>query len=285
MARKLLLDTLPEDALTVLQRVVEGEDKLKFFLSNIWDHLTCYIRGRAHYVTEEKAIFEFDEDLRNLLQGLGSRVDLSQYSPIPLTDDLYHMNLVGACRESGVEILHGYVDGASIDQFGRAKKVERHVLRLIYNGVTLDIAEEESSFHVLFFDGRKELSAIGKLRILSRFIKLLLRSVETVSGTAATTNRGIAKMIKADWRFVLQDSVYDFQLSRLERFFLSAGAVSVKIIKGEKRPLVVFFNERKAEELVQEMRQTYPDSPSPYHYTTKHGIYSKGFLSRLRHGL
>jgi len=288
VARILLSSTLPDDALAVLLNVVGHEESnLRTFLSNISDYFWNHLVNRGPFKTEEMAIKDFDSKLRDLLKDLGSRVDISNFDPERLTDPSYHNNLLGACASEGVILEHRFVEGVQVDSIGRATTVLKHVLRLQFEDIYIDVAEESESFHILYLEARAGYSATRKLQALSKLVKLLLRTVSSVSGTVADSNVGITRMEgnSGSWRFKAEPSPFNFQISRLEKLFMMAGAATTKILQDETKPRVVFFSEDKAEELVVEYKKLFPEGPNPYFFASKYGIYSEDFLERLKHVL
>jgi hypothetical protein len=182
---------------------------------------------------------------------------------------------------------HRFVEGVQVDTIGRAATVLRHVLRLKFDDIYIDVAEEPESFHILYLEARAGTCATRKLRTLSKLVKLLLRTVSAVSGTVAQSNVGITRMEgnSGSWRFIPEPSPFNYPISRLEKLFLMAGAASAKVLEDETKPRVIFFSEDKAQKLVLESKKLYPESPNPYLFASKYGIYSEDFLKRLKHGL
>lgn len=225
---------------------------------------------------------EFIYELREFLLGVGPRIDLTTFYPQPLTDPNIHDDLAGACRAMGISADHGYCDGVSIDAFGKARAENRHVLRLKKGEILMDVmASGPATFHVVRYLANSKASAILKMKTFSTMISLLFRTSKEISGSAASVNDNSVFMEQGDWRFKEQKSVWGFPISRLERFWLRAGAVTNRFI-AEEKPRLLLFGEGAAMDFLKQFRQEQPDGPSPFFYASRHGIYSSETLQNLQ---
>jgi len=293
-ADKLLKETLPDDARRILRSslIFSGEadtdlELLADLETNMARYATSFRSPSGDLMPVIPSDFirrcnEFDSSLRKYLWGVGSRVDLTGFSPQPLTDPKIHCDLAGACAEAGIIAEEAYCDAVVTDESGRARASKNHILRLKKGEMFLDVTDAEDSAHVIRFEAVcPKTSAVTKMRTFSRMLALLHRTMPSVTGTPATMNDNSVRMDHAEWRFDKENSPWGFEISRLERFWLRAGAVTNRLFgNGNKR--LALLREDRAIEFLETYRQTHPDGASPFALASRHGIYTKEILLRLR---
>lgn len=294
-ARSLLAQTLPRDARRILLNCFEyaGEDRENVaFIRNVESAMERFASefcspggswqptdGFAYMLRAEL----FDSRLRGFLHAIGGRLDMSGFTPRPLEDPAFHQDLAGACKQAGFDLQHDFCDSVRIDASGRARADSGHIVRLRAGDMFMDAEASEDSFHVVRFiaDNSKQ-AAFGKLRTFAAMVRLLHRTAPVLTAKAASVNDRSVFMAKGgEWRFKTEESVWGFSISRLERFWLRAGAVPERILGGDSRVLAL-FREDRALEFAKEFRREKPDSASPFFYASRQGIYKAETLALLR---
>jgi len=229
---------------------------------------------------------EFDRMLRDMLLEIGSRVDFTDFSPRPFMEPHFHGDLAGRCKKAGIELLQDYCDGVTIDEFGRARADRKQVLRLKKGEIILDIEDiGEGTAHIIrFLAVCPRTSAITKMRIFSKMVSLIHFTLPVIFGKAATSdNDNAVRLQNGEWRYISEQSPWGFSISRLERFWLSAGAVTTRLI-GDHDPMLFLYREDEAEKFLQRFRQKNPAGASPYALASRWGIFGKETLARLKEG-
>ncbi len=290
-ARELLSKTLPPAAIKTLRETYRGigdgnpqwlnrlEEKMHLYASETRNPLGISLPTHPfHY---EHRCIEFCDKLGELLDSVGSRVNLHNFDPKPLLDESIHDGLASAARKVGITIEHGYCDSVSI-KLGRAIPIQSHVLRLSKGSTFMDVQDGGDTFHVIRAIAMcKDISTVRKFERFTQMIRLLLRTTTLVSGKPACSNDGCMAMADGGWRFVNQKSVWGFEVSRLTRFWLAMGGIP-SILIGDERPLVVFYRIDRALKFAEDYKRVNPDKPSPFHYASRFGIYSKEELLKLK---
>ncbi|MEI6492600.1 MAG: hypothetical protein WCO94_08635 [Verrucomicrobiota bacterium] len=296
-ARCLLADTLPPEALRILRNSLRSSGNAALILEALDDlegKLKRYTREFQSRSGDWMPAFpfdianrsgEFDSTLREFLIAIGSRVDLTNFSPRPLTEAHFHGDLAGRCRKAGIELSHEYCDGVKIDRWGRARADRYHVLRLKKNEIVLDVEDNgDGTAHIIrFLAVCPQTSAITKMRTFSKMVSLLHQTMPVIHGRAATGDDNAVRLQNGEWRFLQETSPWGFSISRLEHFWFAAGAVTARLI-GNCDPLLFLYREDEAIAFHQRFRQKTPAgaSPSPYALASRWGIFGKEALSRLK---
>jgi len=294
-ALSLLIDTLPDDALRILKsslRFADPADRRLDLLDNLQRKMLRYA-SNFHSPTGNSIpatgfcykarCNDFINSLRELLRGLKSRIDLTNLSLKPLTDPSIHENLAGACKQAGISAEHGFCEIVKISESGRARAGKSHILRLTKGEVLIEFSDNGDSFHLfrVLAMSRKE-SAVLKLKTFSEMLNILFRTVKKVTARSASYDDLTVKMgACGDWRFEIEQSIWGFEFSRLNRFWLRAGAIPERLLN-PKSDVLVFLRKDYALEFLEKFREGCPDSPSPWFYASRFGIYSPDLLIRLR---
>lgn len=229
---------------------------------------------------------EFDCMLREMLLEIGSRVDFSNFSPRPFMEPHFHGDLAGRCKMAGIELLKDYCVGVTINELGQARADKKEVLRLKKGEIILDVEDiGGGTAHIIrFLAVCPRTSAITKMRTFSSMVSLLHFTMPVIFGKAATGNDNSISMPDGDWRFCdCKGSPWGFSISRLQGFWLCAGAVSTRLI-GDHDPMLFLYREDEAQTFLRRFRQKLPAGPSPYALASRWGIFGKETLGRLKNG-
>jgi hypothetical protein len=227
---------------------------------------------------------EFDLQIRDwLFNDVGPRMDPNTLALEPVADFSLHNNLQGACKDLGVTLEQGFADSVDIDAYGRAKAAPRGILRLSKGEIFMDVAGGKDSFHVARFVATdKKISPVRKFAAFVQMIKLLHRTAPIVTGKVATKDDPTIHLNSGNWRFKKEQSVWNFPVSRLEKFWMRAGAVQLRVLRQDGDPSVIaLLREDEAVKEIEKFSATNPAAPSPWFYASNHGIYSKNTLKTL----
>jgi len=289
---KQLLDTiLPTEARAILINSIKAAGEAKEtvdFLQNVEAEMIRYAengllnRNAFSPFQFESKCLEFETHIRKVLKDIGNRVDLNGFDPVPLEDASIHRDLAQACELVGITPKHGYCPVVYIDTFGRATAQQAHIFRLSVKGMYVDIQEGDNAFHVIrFIAPSRRIPTIQKIRFFSMMVKLLLRTSKRVTGKSGSANDGCILMDESgDWRFLKEQSPFG-PISRLERFWLRVGALPERLFVPES-PLLVFFREEDALEVVRECQRLRPDSVTPYALLSRFSLYPRETVAKLR---
>jgi hypothetical protein len=228
---------------------------------------------------------EFDQQLRRWLHDdVGPRLDPQTLSPVPVTDSSLHEDLVGACKNSRIELQRGFADAVDISPYGRASASRKAVLRLSKGEIFMDVVGGQNSFHVArFVAADRKISPLRKFAVFVEMIKLLHRTARIVTGKVATKDDPTIHLDGANWRFEKEPSIWGFDVSRLERFWLRAGAVPMRVLRKDGDPKVIaLLREDEVLNEIEKARKANPTAPSPWHYASVKGIYGREILGILR---
>ena len=292
----LIKRTLPDDARRILKACFEAagdsaesiaylnglEGKMHQHASNQQTPFGISILPSFH--DYQSRCEEFDQQLRRWLHDdVGPRLDPQTLSPVPVTDSSLHEDLVGACKNSRIELQRGFADAVDISPYGRASASRKAVLRLSKGEIFMDVVGGQNSFHVARFVATdKKISPFRKFAVFVEMIQLLHRTAPIVTGKVATKDDPTIHLDSGDWRFKKEQSVWNFPVSRLERFWLRAGAVPLRVLRQDGDPSVIaLLREDEAVKEIEKFSATNPAAPSPWFYASNHGIYSKNTLKTL----
>jgi hypothetical protein len=228
---------------------------------------------------------EFDLQLRNwLFKDVGSRMDPNTLELVTVSDSTLHNDLLGACRNSEIELQRGFAAAVEVDGYGRAEAVEKPILRLSKDRMFMDVVEGKDSFHVArFVAADKKTSPVRKFATFVEMIQLLHRTAPIVTGQVAKKDDLTIHLDGGSWRFEKEQSVWGFPVSRLERFWLRAGAVPLRVLRTDGDPKVIaLLREDEALEEIQRFKKGNPTAITPWHYASQKGIYERDILRVLR---
>lgn len=83
--------------------------------------------------------------------------------------------------------------------------------------------------------------------------------------------------------FEKEASIWGFPVSRLERFWLRAGAVPLRVLRQDGDPSVIaLLREDEALRERERFKKESPTAPSPWFYLSKKGIYDSEISDDLR---
>jgi hypothetical protein len=227
---------------------------------------------------------EFEESLRKVLIEIGSRIDLTSFTPAPLIDPNAHDNLAGRGKASGVSVGFGCCDSVLIDGWGTARATQSQIIRLTAGNVSMDLQDTgENTFHILRFLGSKcPQGTMVRLARFKKMLNLLFSTVPLVTGKAGSLNdQSIFMEDGGKWRFQPEKSVWGFEITRLEKLWLTMGAIPARLVHDRKNPLLYLLREDAALELARFRRESQPEESSPWAYLSNHGIYSKEAVINL----
>ena len=227
---------------------------------------------------------EFEESLRKVLIEIGSRIDLTTFIPAPLIDPNTHDNLAGRAKASGVAVGFGGCDSVLIDAWGTARATRSQIIRLTSGNISMDLQDTgENTFHILRFIGSKcPQGTMVRLATFKKMLNLLFSTVPLVTGKAGSVNdQSIFMEDGGQWRFRHEKSVWGFEITRLEKLWLTMGAIPARLVYDTKNPLLYLLREDVALELAGFRRESQPDEPSPWTYLSPHGIYGKETVIKL----
>ncbi len=121
-----------------------------------------------------------------------------------------------------------------------------------------------------------------RLATFKKMLNLLFSTVPLVTGKAGSVNdQSIFMEDGGKWRFRHENSVWGFEITRLEKLWLTMGAIPARLVYDTKNPLLYLLREDRALELARFRRESQPDEPSPWTYLSTHGIYGKETVIKL----
>lgn len=227
---------------------------------------------------------EFEDSLRKVLIEIGSRIDLTSFKPAPLIDPNKHDNLAGRAKACGVSVGFGCCDSVLIDNWGTARATRSQTIRLTAGNISMDLQDTgENTLHILRFIGSTcPQGTMVRLAAFKKMLNLLFHTVPLVTGKGGSVNdQSIFMEDGGRWRFQHEKSVWGFEITRLEKLWLTMGAIPARLVHDPKNPLLYLLREDKALELARCRRESQPEESSPWAYLSNRGIYSKETVINL----
>lgn len=286
---------LPLEARKILIRSLEGVDDFDFLplLRKPEQVMNDYARSSitpcgvvlsSDGLAYRMKCQEFEESLRKVLIDIGSRIDLTSFTPTPLIDPKTHDNLGDRAEASGISVVFGCCDSVLIDGWGTARATKSKTIRLIAGNISMDLQDTgEKRFHILrFIASECPQGTMVRLAAFRKMLNLLFYTVPLVTGKGGSVNdQSIFMADGGKWRFKHEKSVWGFEITRLEKLWLTMGAIPARLIHDPKNPLLYLLREDEALELARFRRESEPEQSSPWAYLSNHGIYSKETVINL----
>jgi len=281
-SQTLLNTILPKEALKIIKNSFLGtDDPIPRLLNNLDLKIEAYASKEPFY--QHSRCIEFTELLRGCLAKVGSRADLNGFHSKPLGDSPLIEQMAAAAKQKGIDLEYGVCPAVRIEA-GYARVTEAHILKMRCADIFL--VSEFSHRHAHIIQARavsNDTSGVTKICKFSLMICLLfMLGIPFISGKAAVSNTGCALMDKGEWRFEEQSTPFGFAVTKLERFWLAAGAIPARLAE-EGNPYLYFLSEDRAFSFIAEYRKTHPElTSSPYCFASRYCIYDKETLFRLK---
>ena len=289
----LLATTLPAEAVQIIQNSFKGTgDPFSQWLDNLPDKLDAYtadpvnavgIRLPTNPFYKNTRAIEFIELLRGFLSEVGSRLDLYRYSPRSLSESPLVEMMAAAAKEQNIDLEYGVCPAVRIES-GYAIVAEAQVIKLRCADIFLDVEFSDKHAHIIRAKAIcKKTVSNRKLSVFSKMIRILfMLGVPFVSGNPTTKNTGCAFMENGEWRFETEETLFGLTVTKLEKFWLCAGAVPARLTEVGS-PYLYFLREDRAFSFIENYRETHPEvTASPFYCASRNSIYDKETLSRLK---